>query len=313
MAYWDNARKVDTVPPMKEPLHLWKVEMQTTGQELKLTVKNAHGPYKQGKVIHLRCTSAGRDDVVKTIQNFQRYSAWLDEQWHSPQNMAKIAQAESTGGTSWFTAAKYESVAKVTLEKTVIPRGCKYEDATKVYAAIHDNKDKGKTDCALQDVEQTCAAFRDHFDRKANRAECIQRFAFCLYFYTAMRETLQAIDGRLHRQLEVAAQERVEDVLKSLKRILLESADQRKALQAAIMECDLEYCSQMLVSPLQNARREVLLPLSNLQASNKAVKLSVDKDWEMFFTMILLESAVFVRLQEHVLLQSTDSSRSVEF
>lgn len=270
--------------------------------EVLLTVKNPHPGYKKGKVIHLKCSGKyGQAAVVETVKNFQLYGAWLEDQWHSPQNMAKIAKAKSTAGTPILGlflkeyAAKYDSAAKVTLEETVIPRGCKHADATKIFAFIHDNRVKGKMDCALQDVEQTCVAFRVHFDRPANRAECIKRFAFCLHFYKTMQETLQAIDAGMHYQMKQNATDRLGDVLKSLKRILLDSADQRKDLRAAFMECDVEYCSQMLVG----GGRRVLLPLSDLQATtNKAAKLSADKEWEMFFTMILLESTVFLRLQE---------------
>lgn len=267
-----------------------------------LTVKHPYAGYAKGTQIRLKCSAkVTRDKVVETIRNFQRYGPWLEQQWHSPENMEKMAQAQSRKGSPLLGlvfsnyGAKYASAAKVTLEETVIPRGCRHTDAKMMFDIIHDNRVKDRNDHALQDVEQTCDAFKAHFDRKANRTECIQHFAFCLSFYTTMRNALLAVGRRTYRDRYEAAEERLSNVLKFLKRMLLGCADQRAALQKAIAECDIEFCQQMLVS---QHMRKIVIPLSDLQATNKAAKLSNLPHWDMLFTMILLESTVFLRLQE---------------
>jgi hypothetical protein len=267
-----------------------------------LTVKQPHSGYSKGETIRLKCKyEHTHTKAVDCILNFQQYGPWLEQQWHSPGNMEKIARGKSKAGTPilglLFPAfeKKYESTAKVMLEETVIPRGCRHADATMVVAIIHDNQAKVRNDLALQDVAQTCEAFKAHFDRRANRDECIQQFAFCLFFYTEMRKALQAISQRAHLDKFEAAQQRLEDVLKFLKRVLLESTGQRAALRKALAECDIEFCQKML---LNKHTGKIVLPLSDLQATGKPARLSRANEWEMFFTMLLLEGTVFRRLQE---------------
>ena len=278
-------------------------ESMTAGYYVvQLTVKHDHAGYRTGKQIRLKCRSeVTRASVVRTIRDFQYHGPWLEQQWHSLDNIEKLAVAKSVPGTPFLDKLfsgfkeKYASVAKEMLEQTVIPLGCRHADAVMMIAKIHDNRVKLRNDHALQDVEQTCDAFRAHFDRPENRDECIQRFAFCLYFYTAMREALQSVGRRGNYDKFEAAEERADNVLKFLKRVLLESADQRAALRKAIVESEIEFCQQLLLSQHTG---KVVLPLSDLQATNKAAKLSGVPQWEMFFTMILLESTVFLRLQE---------------
>ena len=270
-------------------------ERMTAGYSVvQLTVKHPHAGYQTGKQIRLKCkTEVTRAGVVSTIRNFQFYGPWLEQQWHS-QEADRMAEAKSDRGLFGW-GAKYASAAKEILEKTVIPRGCRHADAVMMTAKIHDNRVKLRNDHALQDVAQTCDAFRAHFDRPENRDECIQRFAFCLFFYTAMREALHSVGRRGNYDKFDAAEERVDNVLKFLKRVLLDSADQRAALRKAVVESEIEFCQQLLLSKHTG---KVVLPLSDLQATTKPAKLSGVPQWEMFFTMILLESTVFLRLQE---------------
>eukprot|EP01043_Picozoa_sp_COSAG02_P017652 COSAG02_NODE_804_length_16991_cov_2.687840_2_plen_1089_part_00 len=314
MSQWEKQGHVDKKPPMEEPVHIWKTcawrccpfvrkcltlvlmyrdllqGMDGSDYLVQLTVNQPHAGYKAGKTIQLKCQyHHTHTNVVVTIQNFQRYGPWLEQQLLSPGNTKKKGWLDRI-----FDREEYQSTAKVTLEETVIPHGCRHADATMVIATIRDNRVKARYDHALQDVEQTCEALKKYFDRTENRDECIRQFAFCLFFYAAMREALQAIDQRGRRDKFEAAQEKLDDVLKFLKRVLLESTDSRAALRKALAECDIEYCQQMLLTKHMG---KVVLPLSDLQVTSKPARLSRANDWEMFFTMLLLESTVLLRLQ----------------
>ena len=81
--------------------------------------------------------------------------------------------------SSFFT---YTSPSKIAFER-VAKAGCQFADAASIYTPIQDNIRSKERKNAFGDIEQTCEAFRKHFDRAAAAQEFAANFPFCLHFY----------------------------------------------------------------------------------------------------------------------------------
>ena len=234
------------------------------------------------------------------VQAHQAAGAWLEEQWNTPEALKKIAAGRSSEGILWGMFGKtYESAAKLML-KSVIDRGCQYASAQKIFDTTKANILARKKAEAFQDIEQTCSAFYDHFGKMQNTASCISNFAFCLHFHVTVSALLLRIPDKVLERESDLARFKVKLVETFLFKTIVNCTNARGELAKAFHACDEEFCTEILRG--SQGYNDVVLPFSNL-GGGKQGRLVAQPRWEIFFTMVLLETTVASRLGKVMLIE----------